>query len=101
MWKSDHAAGADSGVKAQAEARLRESPELADCPITCEFRDGTLTLRGRVTRYSLKQTARSLVQRIQDVESVVDQIDVIPLPISERPDQNRRPVSGDNRRRSE
>jgi osmotically-inducible protein OsmY len=101
MWPSDRAAGADGGVKAQAEARLRESPELADCPITCEFRDGTLTLRGRVTRYSLKQTARLLVQRIQDVEAVEDQIDVIPLPISERPNPTRRPVSGDNPRRTE
>lgn len=101
MWPSDRAAGADSGVKAQAEARLRESPELADCPITCEFRDGKLTLRGRVTRYSLKQAARSLVQRIQDVEAVDDQIEVIPLPISERPSQNRCPVPEDNRCRTE
>jgi osmotically-inducible protein OsmY len=73
------------GVAAQAEGRLRESPEHADCPIICEFRDGTLTLRGRVPRYSLKQSARWFVQEIPGVEAVDNRIDVIPLPISERP----------------
>ena len=101
MWTSDRAAAADRGVKAEAEARLRESPELADCPITCELHDRTLTLRGRVSRYSLKQAARSLVQRIPGVEAVDNRIDVIPLPLVEQPSQDRRAVPPDNHRRTE
>jgi osmotically-inducible protein OsmY len=73
------------GVAAQAEGRLRESPEHADCPIICEFRDGTLTLRGRVHRYWLRQSARWFVQGIPGVEAVDNRIDVIPLPIPEYP----------------
>jgi len=62
---------------------LRESPLLAGCSIRCQFRDGTLTLCGRVPRYSLKQAARSLVEGIPGVEAVDNRIDVIPLPTTE------------------
>jgi osmotically-inducible protein OsmY len=75
----------EGAVAAQAEGRLRESRELADCPIVCEFRDGTLTLRGRVPKYSLKQSARWCVQGIPGVEAIDNRIDVIPLPISGGP----------------
>lgn len=61
---------------------LQESAELARHPIRCEFREGTLTLCGRVPTYSLKQLARSLVQRLGGVERVDNQLDVVPLPLS-------------------
>ena len=83
MSTTGNGPGAEYAVLADAEARLRESPLLAECPIHCQFRDGTLTLCGRVPRYSLKQAARSLVDGIPGVEAVDNRIDVIPLPITE------------------
>jgi osmotically-inducible protein OsmY len=91
----------ESKVKAEAEARLRASSELAEHPITCEFRKGTLTLRGRVPTYSLKQAAWSLVQCIHGVKAVDNQIDVIPVPISDGPGNDRRTVRGEDRYRSD
>jgi osmotically-inducible protein OsmY len=82
----------ESKAKAEAEARLRASAELAEHPIPCEFREGVLTLRGRVPTYSLKQAAWSLVQRIHGVRAVDNQIDVIPVPISDGPGNDRRTV---------
>jgi osmotically-inducible protein OsmY len=80
---------------------LRESPELADCPIRCEFHEGTLTLRGRVPRYSLKQAARSLVRGTPGVTVVDNRIDVIPLPAAVRPSHERRTVPGVDRFRAD
>ena len=101
MWTWDDADGRDDAAQAQAETRLRELPELADCAIRCAFHDGVLTLSGRVPRYSLKQAARSLVRRIQGVEGVDNRIDVIPLPASEQPCQDRGAIPGDDYRRTE
>jgi osmotically-inducible protein OsmY len=101
MSRGDAAAEPEGMVEAQAEARLRESPQLADCPITCQFRDGTLTLWGRVPRYSLKQAARSLIQRVPGVKAVDNRIDVIPLPVSEGPSHDRRPFPTVNRFRTD
>ena len=80
----------DASVEAEAEGRLQESAELADCPIHCQFRDGSLTLWGRVPRYSVKQAALSAVQGIPGVTAVDNRIDVIPVPISDGPDGQRR-----------
>jgi osmotically-inducible protein OsmY len=77
--------GTGRAIEATAQAGLRESSELAEYPITCEFRDGTLMLRGRVTTYLLKQAAQSLVQRVGGVLAVDNRIDVIPLPVSTSP----------------
>lgn len=85
MGRADAARGPKGTVAAQAEGRLRESQEHADCAIVCEFSDGTLTLRGRVPKYSLKQSARWFVQDIPGVEAIDNRIDVIPIPISEGP----------------
>ncbi|HUT89782.1 MAG TPA: BON domain-containing protein [Thermoguttaceae bacterium] len=86
-------------IEAAAQARLRESSELAEHPITCEFREGTLTLRGRVSTYFLKQTARSLAQRVRGVRTVDNRIDVIPVPISEGPGDDPRTGGGEDPRR--
>ena len=85
VGRANSAAELEGIVERRAAGRLRRSPELADCRITCEFRDGSLTLRGHVPRYSLKQAARSLVQGIPGVAAVDNRIDVIPLPIAEGP----------------
>jgi osmotically-inducible protein OsmY len=87
--------GCDRAIEAAAAARLREWPELAEQPITCAFREGTLTLRGRVTTYSRKQAAQSVVRRVGGVLSVDNRIDVIPVPISTPPTDDPRPDGKD------
>ncbi len=101
MCRGNAAAEPDGMVEAQARARLQESPQFADCAISCQFRDGTLTLWGRVPRYSLKQAARSLIQRVPGVRAVDNQIDVIPLPVSEGPSHDRRAAPRIDRLRTE
>ena len=88
-------------IEAAAEACLHESSELAEHPITCEFREGTLTLRGRVSTYFLKQAARSLAQKVRGVRAVDNRIDVIPVPISEGPDDDPRRGAGEDRCRTD
>jgi osmotically-inducible protein OsmY len=83
-------------IEAAAEARLRESSELAAHPITCRFRDGNLTLRGRVSTYSLKLAAQSLVQQVPSVRCVDNQIDVIPVPASYGPSDDPRSNAGED-----
>ena len=88
-------------TEAAAEVCLRGSSELADYPITCEFREGTLTLRGRVPTYFLKQAARSLAREVRGVRAVDNRIDVIPVPISEEPSDDARRDAGEDRGRTD
>jgi len=88
-------------IEAAVEACLRGSSELAECAIACEFREGILTLRGRVPTYFLKQAARSLAQRVDGVRAVENRIDVIPVPICEGDDHHPRTDPGEAPRRIE
>lgn len=47
--------------------------------LTCEFREGLLLLRGRVSSYYHKQVAQEAVRRLEAVERVVNQIEVVPV----------------------
>ena len=84
-----------------AERCLRESPQLAEHPVYCEFHGGTLTLCGRVPAYSLKQLARSLVQRIDGVKAVDNQLDVVPLPAFDAPSGRHRRAERNDPHRSD
>ena len=67
-------------IAVAAQARLTESP----CPelrrVTCEFRDGVLALRGRVSRYYLRQIARDLVRHVRGVVLIDNRLEVEPPP---------------------
>lgn len=93
MSRDDPQKAIEEAVLATAEMCLRSASDLAEHPIRCEFREGTLTLRGRVPSYSLKQAAQALVQRIDGVAAVDNQLDVIPLPVSYGANDARRPIS--------
>jgi hypothetical protein len=47
--------------------------------LSCEFREGLLLLRGRVSSYYHKQVAQEAVLRLEAVEQVVNQIEVVPV----------------------
>jgi osmotically-inducible protein OsmY len=60
--------------------RLRSNGYLAMKNVTCDYHEGTLTLRGCVPSYFLKQMAQTAVARLDGVERVVNDIVVINVP---------------------
>jgi osmotically-inducible protein OsmY len=72
-WLTEHPTGVAEG----AERRLRSNPYLALKNVSCEFREGVLTLRGCLPSYALTQLARMAVAEVEGVERVEDQIEVV------------------------
>lgn len=70
----------DDVVTVAAESRLLKSPYLELRRVSCEFRTGILTLRGRVSTYYLKQIAQTVVRQVGGVEEIDNQLDVALLP---------------------
>jgi len=68
---------APAGIGEIAQRRLHESPYFFLKRVACEFHDGVLTLRGRVPYGQLKQFAESIVWRVEGVEEVVNQVEVV------------------------
>src|SRR5690242_16624450 len=71
-----------------AENRLRASAYLALQHISCEFRAGVLTLRGRLPSYCLRQVALAAVALVEGVQRIDDQIEVVhapPIPFRGQP----------------
>jgi osmotically-inducible protein OsmY len=70
-------AGSGAPLAARALDELRRStyPELWH--VACEYREGILTLRGRVSSFYMKQIAQAIVQRLEGVERVVNRVEVL------------------------
>lgn len=66
-----------AGVAEIAEQRLRRSPYFFLKYLHCHFDAGLLTLVGRVPYRQLKQFAESIVARVEGVERVANQVEVI------------------------
>ena len=45
--------------------------------VDCDFSDGVLTLRGRVSSYHMKQVAQVIAARVATVESLINQLEVL------------------------
>jgi CheY-like chemotaxis protein len=65
------------GVAERAEGRLRRNAYLALKNITCECRDGVLTLRGSLPTWYLKQVAQATVAGVEGVGRVENRIEVV------------------------
>ncbi len=65
-------------VGALAEERLRSNPYLALKNISCEYKEGILTLRGCLPTYYLRQMAQAAVAGLEGVQTVIDCIEVVP-----------------------
>lgn len=63
-------------VEVEAGARLRQSSYREVRCVTCEFREGVVTLRGRVPTFYLKQIAQSLVLTMERVEGINNRLEV-------------------------
>jgi len=57
--------------------RFERSPYRELRHVNCEFRDGVLTLRGRVPSSFLKQVAQSIVFSMERIETIVNRLEVV------------------------
>jgi osmotically-inducible protein OsmY len=65
------------GLRELAEGCLRRNPYRALKHVSCECRGGVLVLRGRLPSYYLKQVAQEVVARLEGVQVVDNQIQVV------------------------
>jgi osmotically-inducible protein OsmY len=66
-----------SGLQELAEGCLRRNPYLALQHVSCDGREGVLVLRGCLPSYYLKQVAQEVVARLEGVQRVDNQIQVV------------------------
>jgi osmotically-inducible protein OsmY len=64
-------------VQLAAQSVLRDSayPELR--LVSCEFRNGVLTLQGQVSTFYVKQLAQSVVSRLKGIVEINNRIEVL------------------------
>jgi hypothetical protein len=60
-----------------AESCLRSNPYLALKNVTCDYREGVLTLRGCLPSYYLKQIAQTAVARVASGVRIINEIEVV------------------------
>ena len=65
------------GLPELAEGRLRGNPYLALKNVSCDWLDGVLVLRGCLPSYYLKQLAQEVVARLEGVQTIDNQIQVV------------------------
>jgi osmotically-inducible protein OsmY len=68
-------------IAAIAEARLMSSPHPALRKVFCNYEDGVLVLRGRLNSFFHAQLAQETVRKVEGVERVVNQIEIVSCPI--------------------
>jgi osmotically-inducible protein OsmY len=69
-------------VQAEAQSRLCTSGYYELQLVSCDFHEGVLTLRGRVSRFYLKQVAQELIRRMDGAEEVNNRLEVATPPCS-------------------
>ena len=67
-------------VQAEAQSRLRKSGYRELHFVSCEFHEGVLTLRGRVSSFHLKQVAQEVIRRPDAVGEVNNRLEVVAPP---------------------
>ena len=69
-------------VQAEAQSQLRQSGYHELHLISCEFHEGVLTLRGRISSFHLKQVAQELIRQLDGSEEVNNRLEVAERPCS-------------------
>lgn len=67
----------EAAEASEAHRRLAASRYGELSRISCDFHEGVLTLRGRVSSFYLKQIAQSVVRHVPGVELVVNHLEVL------------------------
>ncbi len=65
-----------SRIVDEAHRRLIESPYFALRNLRCDYREGVLTVRGRVPTFYARQVALQTLRKVDAVEQLVDRIEV-------------------------
>ncbi len=60
----------------EAQRRLVESPYFALRTLRCDYREGVLTVHGRVPTFYARQVALQTLRKMDAVEELVDRIEV-------------------------
>jgi hypothetical protein len=63
-------------IREIAEGRLRDSSYWPVRTICCDYQEGVLILRGRVSAYYLKQIAQAAVSELDGVLEIANRIEV-------------------------
>ncbi len=66
-------------------SRLRDSQRRPFSGVSCDFREGAITLRGQVATFYLKQIAQELAAKVDGVKVVVNAIEVVEAPSQNAP----------------
>jgi osmotically-inducible protein OsmY len=66
-----------SRIEEGAESCLHSNSYLALKNVSCQYREGVLTLRGSLPSYYLKQVAQTAVARLDGVQRIVNEIEVV------------------------
>ena len=69
-------------VEAAVQSQLRTAGYHQLCFISCEFYEGVLTLRGRVSSFHLKQLAQTLIRELEGIGEINNRLEVAELPTS-------------------
>jgi len=64
-------------VQAEAQSQLRKSGYYELHVVSCDFHEGVLTLRGRVSSFHLKQVAQELMRQLDGAEEVNNRLEVV------------------------
>jgi osmotically-inducible protein OsmY len=64
-------------IRETAESRLRNSSYCPVRTICCDYHEGVLILRGRVSAYYLKQIAQAAVAEMDGVLEIANRIQVV------------------------
>ena len=67
----------DRSLASAAEKLLQESSYYALRNISCDQRNGTLILHGRVTSYYMKQMAQVLIRKINPENGIDNRLEVV------------------------
>ena len=68
----------EDAVTVAAESRLLKSRYSEVRRLSCEFHEGVLTLRGRVSCYHMKQIAQHVVDGLSSVREIENRLNVRP-----------------------
>jgi len=74
---SECALGDPGGIALSAREKLQGSSYSGLKRISCQCRQGVLTLRGAVPTYSMKQLAQAVVSMVDGVEQIVNCVEVV------------------------
>jgi osmotically-inducible protein OsmY len=73
----DTSTGAAKRIVARAVQVLQKQLDPANRQITCEYHEGVLLLRGRLSSFYEKQLAQEALRTLEGVDQIVNKIEVV------------------------